>query len=293
MKKMVFLIFILVSLVACEKNINFDLKNATDVLVVDGNIENGRAPEIMLTQSLDFFNTLSADQLANSFVHNAFVTISNGVTTHQLKEYSILLPNGYKAYRYSIDSSNLATAFLGQINTQYTLYIKSEGKEYRASTFIPPLAKKLDSLWWMPTPFPKEVDDVTVMVQVTDPPGLGNYIRYFTKINNEPFLPGRNSVADDQVINDVTYRIELEPGLDRNLTKPKENPSFKKGDVVTLKVCNIDRDAYNFFSTWEFAFQSIGNPFSQPNKVMGNISNGALGAFYGYGAVYKTLVIPK
>ena len=68
---------------------------------------------------------------------------------------------------------------------------------------------------------------------------------------------------------------------------------FKKGDVVTLKVCNIDRDAYNFFSTWEFAFQSIGNPFSQPNKVMGNISNGALGAFYGYGAVYKTLVIPK
>jgi hypothetical protein len=293
MKKMVFLIFILVSLVACEKNINFDLKNATDVLVVDGNIENGRAPEIMLTQSLDFFNTLSADQLANSFVHNAFVTISNGVTTHQLKEYSILLPNGYKAYRYSIDSSNLSTAFLGQINTQYTLYIKSEGKEYRASTLIPPLAKKLDSLWWMPTPFPKEVDDVTVMVQVTDPPGLGNYIRYFTKINNEPFLPGRNSVADDQVINDVTYRIELEPGLDRNLTKPKENPSFKKGDVVTLKVCNIDRDAYNFFSTWEFAFQSIGNPFSQPNKVMGNISNGALGAFYGYGAVYKTLVIPK
>jgi len=293
MKKMVFLIFILVSLVACEKNINFDLKNATDVLVVDGNIENGRAPEIMLTQSLDFFNTLSADQLANSFVHNAFVTISNGVTTHQLKEYSILLPNGYKAYRYSIDSSNLATAFLGQINTQYTLYIKSEGKEYRASTLIPPLAKKLDSLWWMPTPFPKEVDDVTVMVQVTDPPGLGNYIRYFTKTNNEPFFPGRNSVADDQVINDVTYRIELEPGLDRNLTKPKENPSFKKGDVVTLKVCNIDRDAYNFFSTWEFAFQSIGNPFSQPNKVMGNISNGALGAFYGYGAVYKTLVIPK
>ena len=99
MKKMAVLIFILVSLVACEKNISFDLKNATDVLVVDGNIENGKPPEIMLTQSLDFFNTLSADQLSNSFVHNALVTISNGNTTHQLKEYSILLPNGYKAFR--------------------------------------------------------------------------------------------------------------------------------------------------------------------------------------------------
>ena len=293
MKKYAFLIFILVSLLGCEKDINFNLKNAPDVLVVDASIENGRPPEVMLTQSLDFFNTLSADQLANSFVHDAVVTISNGIKSHRLKEYSITLPGGYKAFSYSIDSSNLATAFLGQINTHYSLNINSNGKDYKATTFIPALAKKLDSIWWIASPFPKEADDVTVMIQVTDPPGLGNYIRYFTKINNEPFLPGSNSVVDDQVINNTTYRVQLEPGVDRNLPIPKENPSFKKGDVVTLRICNIDKDAYNFFSTWEFAFQSIGNPFSQPNKVLGNISNGALGAFYGYGATYKTLVIPK
>jgi hypothetical protein len=260
---------------------------------VDASIENGRPPEVMLTQSLDFFKTLTPDQLANSFVHDAVVTISNGIKSHRLKEYSITLPGGYKAFSYSIDSSNLATAFLGQINTQYSLHINSNGKDYKATTFIPALAKKLDSIWWTTSPFPKEADDVTVMIQVTDPPGLGNYIRYFTKINNEPFLPGSNSVVDDQVINNTTYRVQLEPGVDRNLPIPKENPSFKKGDVVTLRICNIDKDAYNFFSTWEFAFQSIGNPFSQPNKVLGNISNGALGAFYGYGATYKTLVIPK
>jgi len=293
MKKYAFLIFILVSQLGCEKDINFNLKNAPDVLVVDASIENGRPPEVMLTQSLDFFKTLTPDQLANSFVHDAVVTISNGITTHQLKEYSISLPGGYKAFSYSIDSSNLATAFLGQINTQYSLHINSNGKDYKATTIIPALAKKLDSIWWTTSPFPKEADDVTVMIQVTDPPGLGNYIRYFTKINNEPFLPGSNSVVDDQVINNTTYRVQLEPGVDRNLPIPKENPSFKKGDVVTLRICNIDKDAYNFFSTWEFAFQSIGNPFSQPNKVLGNISNGALGAFYGYGATYKTLVIPK
>ena len=60
-----------------------------------------------------------------------------------------------------------------------------------------------------------------------------------------------------------------------------------------LKLCNIDRPTYTFWSTWEFAFQSIGNPFAQPNKVIGNISNGALGAFSGYGAFYKTLLDPK
>jgi hypothetical protein len=43
----------------------------------------------------------------------------------------------------------------------------------------------------------------------------------------------------------------------------------------------------------EFAYQSIGNPFASPNKVLGNISNGALGAFTGYAAFYKTIIIPQ
>jgi hypothetical protein len=42
----------------------------------------------------------------------------------------------------------------------------------------------------------------------------------------------------------------------------------------------------------EFAYQSIGNPFASPNKVLGNVSNGALGAFCGYAAFYKTIIIP-
>ncbi len=43
----------------------------------------------------------------------------------------------------------------------------------------------------------------------------------------------------------------------------------------------------------EFAYQSIGNPFASPNKVLGNMSNGALGAFSGYAAFYKTITIPE
>ena len=293
MKKYVLAIFIIVSLAGCEKDIQFNLKNAADILVVDASIENDKAPDVLLTKSLDFFSTLNASQLSNSFIHNATVIISNGILTHQLKEYSTVLPGGYRVYHYTIDSSSLATAFLGQVNTRYTLHIQSEGKDYAATTFIPPLAKKVDSIWWKPSPFAKDIKDVTVMLKITDPPGLGNYLRYFTKKNNEPFLPGDNSVFDDQVIDDMTYQLKLEPGVNRNIVANEDSVSFKRGDVVTLKVCNIDRNTYTFFSTWEFAFQSIGNPFSQPNKVMGNISNGALGAFYGYGAIYQTLAIPQ
>lgn len=283
----------LVLLSACEKDINFDLKNAEDVLVVDANIENGRPPVVILNTSLDFFSTLDPMVLLNSFVRNAEVTISNGVLTHKLKEYSTPLGPGTAVYYYSIDSSNLATAFVGEFNKKYTLNIKSAGKEYTATTTIPTLAKKPDSLWWKPALYTDDTNNVILMVKTTDPPGLGNYIRYFTSKNKEPFLPGESSVFDDQVIDNSTYQLSVDPGVNRNKPVPADSNFFKRGDLITLKLCNIDKATYTFWSTWEFAYQSIGNPFAQPNKVIGNISNGALGAFYGYAAFYKTLVVPK
>jgi len=164
---------------------------------------------------------------------------------------------------------------------------------YTARTTIPAIAKKPDSLWWKPAPFQEDTTRIILMVKSTDPPGLGNYIRYFTRKNNGTYLPGENSVFDDQVIDGSTYELQVQPGIDRNNRVLWKDNFFNRGDTITLKLCNIDRATYQFWNTWEFAYQSIGNPFAQPNKVMGNISNGALGAFYGYGAYYKTLIVPR
>ncbi|MEJ7587750.1 MAG: DUF4249 domain-containing protein [Ferruginibacter sp.] len=293
MNKVIGALLILAFFSSCEKDINFDLKNSEDLLVVDATIENERPPVVVLTKSLDFFATLNPALLLNSFVHNAEVTISNGVLSHKLKEYGTELGGGITVYSYSIDTANLATAFFGAFNTKYTLNIKADGKEYTAVTTIPALTKKLDSAWWKPAPYSDDINNVIVMVKITDPPGLGNYVRYFTSRNNGPFLPGENSVFDDQVIDNTTYESQVDPGVDRNKLISFDSNYFRRGDTITLKLCNIDKASYTFWSTWEFAFQSIGNPFAQPNKVIGNISNGALGDFYGYAAFYQTLIIPK
>lgn len=58
-------------------------------------------------------------------------------------------------------------------------------------------------------------------------------------------------------------------------------------------MCNIDKASFEFWKTWEFAWQSVGNPFSTPGKVTGNIDNQALGSFCGYAVQYKSLIIPK
>lgn len=293
MKKIVGGLVWMLLLTSCEKNINFDLKQAEDLLVVDAVIENGLPPQVVLTHSLQYFSNINPQIIAGTFIHDAEVTISNGVLTHKLKEYTVPVTAGINLYYYGIDSSSLSTAFTGTFNTHYTLRILSAGKEYNAATTIPTLAKRPDSLWWKTAPFQEDTTRVMLMIKATDPPGLGNYVRYFTRKNSGQFLPGDNSVFDDQVIDGTTYQLQVMPGIDRNDKVPLKDNFFNRGDTITFKLCNIDRATYSFWNTWEFAYQSIGNPFAQPNKVMGNISNGALGAFYGYAAAYDTLVVPR
>ena len=283
---------VVVLLAGCEKKIDFNLKDVEPKLVVEASIENDRPPLVSLTKSLGYFSTLSPQVLAQSFVHNAEVFVSNGTLTHKLKEYTVPLAPGFNLYYYSIDSSNLATAFVGQLNGSYSLRIVSEGKEYLAATTIPDITRQIDSLWWKPAPANEDTNKVVIMVKATDPQGYGDYIRYFSKNQDQPvYFPPSNSVFDDLFIDGTTYEIQLQPGYDSNADST-EKDFFFKGDTISFKVSNIDRATFDFWRTWEFAISSIGNPFATPNKILGNISNGALGYFGGYASQYRSIIIP-
>ncbi len=295
MKKIIFPIapFIAFLFSSCEKSVDFKLDTVEPKLVVEANIENGQAPVVYLSQSLNYFSKVNLDILANSFVHNAEVYVSNGTLTHKLKEFAIPLGNGYNFYYYSNDPSSPSNAFTGQLNKQYSLRIIADGKEYTASTTIPGITRRIDSLFWKPAPPGNTPEKVALMVRAYDPPGFGDYIRYFTKRNSEPFYAGLISVYDDQVIDGSTYEVQVERGVDRNENHPEGFTFFDKGDTVTLKVCNIDKSTFDFWRTMEYTYSSVGNPFSSPTKVVGNINGGALGYFGGYASQYKTIIIPK
>ena len=278
---------------SCEKNVSFKLNDAEKKLVVEASIENGQAPTVVLSNSLDYFAEISPDILQQSFVHHADITISNGTLTHKLKEYSFE-QGGYSFFYYSIDSSNLATAFIGELNSSYSLKINVQGKESDAVTTIPKITKVVDSVFWKKASdfLPDSV--VALMVKATDPPGYGDYVRYYTKDNSEPFYPGINSVFDDQIIDGTTYTLQVDRGYPRNLGMTEDDlVYFHKGDTVTFKLCNIDKASFDFWRTMEFAYASVGNPFSSPTKVLSNIKGNALGYFAGYAAQYHVIIIPK
>jgi hypothetical protein len=56
---------------SCEKTIKLKVQDQPPKIVVDASIENGRFPIVALSTSLNYFSTISAEELANSFVHDA------------------------------------------------------------------------------------------------------------------------------------------------------------------------------------------------------------------------------
>ena len=182
------LLLLSIFLFSCERTVDFKLDDVTPKLVVEATIENNRPPLVYLSKSMGYFSRIDLNALAASFVHDADVFISNGTLTHKLKEYAVPAGNGLFLYYYTIDSSNLATAFNGELNTSYSLRIVSEGREYTATTRIPFITKRIDSLYWKQAPGSNPPEKVALMVKATDPPGLGDYVRYFTKQNSDPFF---------------------------------------------------------------------------------------------------------
>lgn len=274
----------------CEKSISVHLHAADQKLVVEGTIENGEQPRIVLTQSLDYFSAIDTAMVKNMFVHGAEITVTGNGETVSLKEYSIDTLQGNKYYYYAPDPSD---PFRGKTGRTYSLHIVAAGKTLESVTTIPAHGFRVDSVWWLWGVKDKQPDTAKafLMIRIIDPPQLGNYARYFTKRNQEPFYPGIASVADDQVTNGTIFDFQLDRGINKNIQIDYDDYGyFSPGDTVTLKFCNIDEATFNFWHTWEYAWSNNGNPFSTPTIILGNVK-GALGYWGGYAAQYKTVII--
>ncbi len=277
---------------SCERDANLHIHQTRQSLVVEGTIENGKAPRVILTHSLNYFSAIDASILEALFVHDAQITVSGNEDTVRLVEKEVDTLFGARYYYYEPEDPY---AFRGRKGGTYTLHIEAEGQSLKATTTIPATGFYLDSIWWLPARKEGKPDSskAFLMARIFDPPKLGNYARYFTKCNSEPFYPGLTSVADDAVTNGKVFDFQMSRGVSKNVEVDLEDFGyFEPGDTVTLKFCNIDETTYRFWSTWEYAWSNNSNPFATPTDVQGNVP-GALGYWGGYNAQYKSLIIPK
>jgi hypothetical protein len=282
---------------SCEKEVDINLKDGERKLVVEGAIESGLPPYVVLTKSLGFLSRIDMSTMEDAFVRGAIVKVSDGSHTVTLREYSVdtgLV--GRKFFFYTVDTTDPAAfSFRGEMNKTYRLTISYEGKNYEATTAIPE-PKPLDSLWiekpsqYLLNKMPKAR---VIYFRYTDPDTFGNYIRYFTRTNSSIFYPGyEGSVLNDEIVNGTSVVSSIVPGRER--VQPTDYDSVGVvfvGDTVTVKWCGIDRAVYEFWSSYVYASNTTGSPFTTPINLRTNIKGGALGIWAGYGATFSTIVV--
>jgi len=310
---------VIASLYACEKEITVDLPAAVPKIVVEGNIEQGQAPLVLISKSSSFFAPTDLNSIQNLYRSDAVVTLSNGTIEEELIAICSadipeeLLPlvteiTGFTAEQLSQVNICAYTSFnpqmRGELDKSYTLKVELDADVATAVTKINKLVP-LDSLWFRVS---GNTDSLGFLYAViSDPDTLGNAYRWFAKrINSYPewsddageqkdqgFIAPLGSVSDDVFFNGLSFEFGFFRGTAPNSGKEDdvndERGFYKIGDTVVVKGCVIDRGVFRFVSSFEDQVASSGSPFASPANVFTNVEGG-LGLWAGYGAVYDTVI---
>ncbi|MCC7303523.1 MAG: DUF4249 domain-containing protein [Bacteroidia bacterium] len=280
-KYLLFFLPFTILLTSCVKDIEVDVPEYSEKLCVDGRIEQGQTAWVVLTRNAAFFGDYDLNNLLNYIVTDAFVTVSNGVTTDTLTHFM-----------YGLYAGSTIT---GQVGTTYTLNISWNNKVYTSTTTIPGPVP-LDSLWFKVQGTMDSLGYVWANFQ--EPQGTGNAYRWFAKRLNkdQDFIAPFGSAFEDKFIDgqdfDFAYNRGQLPDSDAPDDNNEEAYYFKKDDTIVVKFTSIDDPSYQFWRSYETQVLSGGNPFAAPGNVKSNIlpKGEALGVFCGYGVFLDTLI---
>ena|ERR1051326_3305301 len=308
------LIFVFAS---CQKEIKVKLPAAKQKICVEGKIEPGIPPYVILTHNVPYFGPTDLNTMQNLFIHNAVVLLSDGTTTDTLHEYcSQSLPDSLLpvvAQFTGVDTASLKNfnyclyttfnlSLWGTVGKTYHLTIDASTAEknyHLTSTTSILTPVPLDSVWYKYIKADHTGDSLGfVYAHLTDPPAEGNCYRWLAmrEGKDQSFIAPAGSVFDDKFINGQSFDFAYNRGSVPNSTAPDDNNEeegyFKIGDTVVVKYCTIDRAAFDFFRQVDVAVYSQGNPFSSPSSVPSNVypREDALGIWCGYGVFQDTVI---
>ncbi|MBL7923965.1 MAG: DUF4249 domain-containing protein [Bacteroidia bacterium] len=294
MKKLLFILAGALLLSSCEKNITLDLPASENKVVVEGYVEAGLPPYIILSRTEGYFDPIGQSTLNNLPLRGARVYISNGPDTVLLTEIDTSIDGvSIGGFYVALDSVSLAPTMLGIPGTTYTLRIitpKGESLSAEAKLHHP---VGLDSTWFK---VQENLDSLGyAWATLSDPDTIGNHYRWFAKRLNEDdfFIPPIGSSFEDKFINGQTFDFAYNRGAIQNSEAEEDQNEeaglFKRGDTVVVKFCSVDRATFEFWRDAENQLSSNGSPFAVPSNIKSNISGGR-GLFATYTATYDTII---
>jgi len=274
--------FYLIIFISCNDSLEFTVEDYQQKLVVEGWIEQGQYPQVLLTRSAAYFDKIDSTSIRDLIVTTAKITVSDGereeILTLKLNE------DYFPPYIYQ------GTEIRGEEGKSYDLKIETGGKIYQASTYLPK-RPEVDSLWFSLAEGKDSLGIINGRFQ--DDPDQDNFYRTFTRLIgiDRKYVPVYLSATGDRFFNGKQFTFSLLRGSE-SINEVTEDVYYKKGDTVRVKVCSIDQAHFDFWRTIEREIYTVGNPFSSTgNEVISNVSGGAIGVWGGYGASYYQLIL--
>jgi len=305
---------------SCQEEVTLDLPQADNKLVVEGAIESGYPPYVILTKNQGYFDPIDSNTYTNLFVNNVdsikvwYYSYAGEKIIKILEQITGFdsLPPIYTDLSYLSNTNNYE---FSQEGRTYYLEIKWNNQIITAETTIPD-ATPLDCLWVEKSETANKVYKCDIRAVYSDPIDIQNNILIRSKrlqhyeredtlkceIKDNPDLTLKLVDAGaDVLINGEKFETYFPRPRDGGFPNGKYNSKYNKRcqndsilkfpeDIVLIKFCQIDEPSMRFWRGLVRQAGTNGNPFSEPMNLVSNINNG-LGVWTGYGSIYYKVPI--
>ncbi|MNK00050.1 hypothetical protein D3C87_178310 [compost metagenome] len=279
MKNLSYLFFIVIILGSCKKQ--EDESKFEQKFIVNGYIENGKPAYVTIMLNMPFYAPVNSEELEKNVIRHAKVTVSDGQNSEVLTGY---YDNKKVPYFYYKGSS-----LMGELGKKYYLEIVYGGYTLTSETEIPQDAK-LNRIWFTAMPESRQ----QLNINFDDDENAKNYYKIYTKSQeDEDFIRCFVSNHDDKYFNGRSVNLQLNRGKKSN-TQLTWTPHFSSRDTVTVKFATMNKEAFEFWQSYENEIVNASNPLMGSSFALkGNIVGRANGIWCGYGVNYYQIIAPK
>lgn len=271
----------LLSVPSCSDRMGMDTEPFDAPLVVEGWIEYGRTPVVMLTTGIEVSEQeRGIFALMENVIRDAKVTIEHAGVVYPL---SARLSDEYMLKNYYTTD-----VLRGELGGKYRLEIEWQGKKATAVTTIP-APGHIDSLYARPSSTADSLCTIQAIFHNDQP--KPNYYKFFTwdKTRQNGYAPSfMGTFSDVDRTGEMEYSVQnyadyLSDGLDRLF--------FHKGDTVAVKLATMDEELFAFWREFDQNVLCVTFPaVTMFSNIRGNVE-GALGYWAGYGIDEKEICL--
>lgn len=268
--------FLLLVVMGCS---DVKLPQSEPQLVIDGWIETGKGPVVMVTVTVPVDQEIGSEEDLKSYVVIwGKVTVSDG-------ERDVIL-TGMKNDDYYPPYIYTTSSIRGEAGKTYSIKVEYGGRTATAVTSVPDAVPIGD--------FKVRKGDEGCGYYITatlkDDPRAKNYYKVFVRRNGKDstYVPSFLGLINDEVLSDGADEILINNAIDN--MEQSAGTYFSDDDDVFIRFSSIDEAAYHYWSDFDGITMSRNPLFPVTSRIRSNITGG-LGHWSGYGSSYYRVSI--